>query len=153
MDYKAELDRIFREAYLPRGSICENPVTGGKFVRGADPIGPQKKAACRALVARAREAWANPGMPPLPLSSAECYDLKRRQGIDYLWSEYASSLRILKYDDFRHPSFEQYARGVMASPLAPDFITKDPTLLKRFPPRHLPGLGSGLCWIPAKSPP
>jgi hypothetical protein len=25
----------------------------------------------RALVARAREAWTNPGMPPLPLSSAE----------------------------------------------------------------------------------
>ena len=100
MDYKAEVDRIFRKAHLPRSCLCENPVT-----------------------------------------------------IDYLWSEYASSLRILNYDDFRHPSFEQYARGVMASPLAPDFITKDPTLLKRFPLRHLPGLGSGLCWIPAKSPP
>jgi hypothetical protein len=150
VDFRPHVDLLFSK--LPRryGSLCENPVIGGCFVRGVDPIGPQKKAACRALVARAREAWTNPGMPPLPLSSAECYDLKSRQGIDYLWSEYASSLRILKYDDFRHPSFEQYARGVMASPLAPDFITKDPQLLKRFPPRPLPGLGSGLCWKPPK---
>jgi len=152
VDFRPHVDLLFSELPRRHGSLCENPVTGGCFVRGLDSIRSQKKAACRALVARAWAAWANPGMPPLPLSANERHDLKDRLGIDYLWSEYASSLRIRNYDSTWHPSFEQYARGVMASPLAPDFITKDPRLLKRFPPRPLPGLGPGLCWKdPAKA--
>jgi hypothetical protein len=47
-----------------------------------------------------------------------------------------------------HPVFEDYARGVMASELTPNFIKKDEELQQRFPPHELPGLGSGLCWEP-----
>ena len=31
-----------------------------------------------------------------------------------------------------------------------DFMKKNPELFKRFPPRHLDGLGPGLIWLPAK---
>jgi hypothetical protein len=150
MNYQEEVDRLFSELPRQYGRLCQNPVTGGHFVRGIDSLAFQKKAACRALAARAYAASANPGMPPLPLSFGERQDLKDRLGIDYLWSEYSSSFWLNKYDQLRHPSFEQYARGVMASPLAPDFITKDPQLLKWFPPRPLPGIGPGLVWHPPK---
>jgi hypothetical protein len=45
-----------------------------------------------------------------------------------------------------HPRFEEYARGVMASPETPDHVRNDPNLLGRFPPTPLPGLGGGLIW-------
>jgi hypothetical protein len=54
------------------------------------------------------------------------------------------------YDTAGHPRFEEYARGVMASPLAPDFVRNDPELLKRYPPTPLAGLGAGLIWRSTK---
>jgi hypothetical protein len=49
-----------------------------------------------------------------------------------------------------HPSFDNYACGVMASEYAPDLIKKDEELQRRFPPCQLTGLGPGLCWEPPK---
>jgi hypothetical protein len=112
--------------------------------------GPQKRAACRALVAREVFAFRNPGMPPLPLSYAEREELKGKGGENYLVSVYARSLAAQKYRSTVHPGFSVYARGVMASPFAPDFIKQDQALLKRYPPRPLGGLGPGLCWRPTK---
>jgi hypothetical protein len=153
MDFKPYVDRLFREATDRSYSLRQNPITGGRWLNGVDRVRPQKEAACRALVARAWFAWSNPDMPALPLSDEERSDLKRLPGSDYILSEYATSLALQDYDTFRHPSFEQYARGVMAYPSAPEFIRNDPQLLKRYPPRPLPGLGSGLCWNdPAKLP-
>jgi hypothetical protein len=153
MDFKPYVDRLFRQAADRSYSRRSNPIIGGHWLNGVDRVGPQKEAACRALVVRAWFAWSNPGMPALPLSAVERSDLKRLRGSDYLLSEYAASLEGQKYDTFKHPPFEQYARGVMACPLAPEFIRNDPKLLKRYPLRPLPGLGPGLCWNdPAKLP-
>jgi hypothetical protein len=38
----------------------------------------------------------------------------------------------------------------MASEFAPNFIKNDEKLKKRFPPRELARMGSGLCWEPPK---
>jgi hypothetical protein len=54
------------------------------------------------------------------------------------------------YDFLTHPSFEVFARGVMASDFGWDTVKHDIELQKRFPPRHLDGLGPGLYWLPPK---
>ena len=59
--------------------------------------------------------------------------------------------RNCKYDVLKHPSFHDYACGTMASEFQGlDSMKKNPELLKRFPPRHLDGLGPGLYWLPPK---
>jgi hypothetical protein len=143
---------IFRQLARPRGRLCTNPITGGAFVYGEDPIGSQKRAACRALAARewfTRHAPAD--APPLPLSYEERENMKHGGGGPLLrivaW--YARSLEARKYDFDEHPPFEDYVRGVLASDYAPYFI-KDADLMKRYPPCPLPGLGSGLYWDPPK---
>jgi hypothetical protein len=68
----------------------------------------------------------------------------------WLVAEFAASLSHSKYDFRKHPTFEEYARGVMASPLAPDFIKQNPELLMRFPPKPLKGLGRGMVWQPER---
>ena len=97
-------------------------------------------------------ARENPGMPPLPVSYNEREEYKGRGGVHSIVSVYARSLVAQNYDVGRHPSFERYACGVLASPLAPGFVTQDEELRRRFPPRPLDGLGSGLYWDPPKSP-
>jgi hypothetical protein len=52
----------------------------------------------------------------------------------------------MNYDMDAHPSFDEYARGVMASLHTPDFIKQDQELKRRFPPKPLDHLGSGLVW-------
>lgn len=89
-------------------------------------------------------------MPPLPLGYDEREALKRG-GVSHIVAWYACSLACRDYDVSVHPSFEDFARGVMASehisyPGA--LIQKDAELLKRFPPRPLKGLGPGLVWEP-----
>jgi len=145
------VDRMFAKAPDRQEEIRTNPVTGGRWISGVDPVDPQKQSAGRALNARARFGSDNPGMPRLPLSYEEREDLKRG-GLEHIVAWFARSLEALDYDCGRHPSFDEYACGVMASPLAPDFITHDPELSRRFPPRPLDGLGPGLCWRPARLP-
>jgi hypothetical protein len=128
--------------------MAPEPSHGWRWVRGVDPVGPQKRVACRALVAREWFAWDNPGMLPLPLSYEERERIKIRGGVDYIVSVYARSLAVRDYDRSGHPSFERFACGVMASPYTPDFIKEDQELLKRYPPLTLRGLGPGLMWRP-----
>lgn len=49
-DYGIErlVDELFGTARY--GDYCTNPVTGAHYIHGADPVGPQKKEARRALV-------------------------------------------------------------------------------------------------------
>jgi hypothetical protein len=146
MTLQATADRLFRQAPDRHERCRENPVTGGRWVNGVDPIKPQKEAAHRALAARKWFAEVGPAdAPPLPLSYAERESLKKG-GLPHLVAWFARSLANLNYDFKKHVSFEDYARGVLASPSAPDFITSDQALIKRFPPKHLYGLGPGLYW-------
>jgi hypothetical protein len=89
--------------------------------------------------------------PPLPLSYDDRESLKVG-GLPHIVAWFARSLAACDYDFGIHPFFEPYARGVLASPYAPDFITHDKTLQQRFPPRQLKGLGPGLCWEPSVAP-
>jgi hypothetical protein len=142
----SQVDRMFREIGGRVGEIVLNPVTGSSWVKGIDPIGPQKKAAYRALQARKRFAGeAPPDAPAFPVSYGERESLKRG-GLPHIVAWYARSLEALDYNFDGHPSFEDYARGVMASPYAPVFIKQDAELKRRFPPQPLDHLGSGLIW-------
>jgi hypothetical protein len=145
-----EVDRIFSNITGERGDLCINPVTGGRFVLGEDPITVQKKAARKALLAR--ESFVKHGptdAPPLPLSSAEIEDLKYGRGaLAGIVSRFALSLRALNWDFTRHPGFEDFARGVLASKNAPQFILADKALRLQYPPRPLAGLGPWAVWKP-----
>jgi hypothetical protein len=144
-EYRLDLivDRLFKENPPRYGEQCENPVTGGHYLGGLDPVGPQKRAARLALRARAWFALHGPvDAQPLPVSYSEREDLKTG-GLPHIVAWYARSLEARQYDIEEHPSFDDFARGVMASEYAPGFITEDEQLR-----RQLTGLGPGLYWRP-----
>jgi hypothetical protein len=146
MTLQNTVDRLFKHATDRHEQIRTNPVTGGRWVNGVDPIKPQKEAAYLAFMAREWFAENGPAdAPPLPLSYAERVSVKGR-GLPHVVMCFAYSLKNLNYDFNKHPSFDAYARGVLASPYAPDFITSDQVLVHRYPPETLYGLGRGLCW-------
>jgi hypothetical protein len=154
------VDRLVEDLFAKNpgqyGQQCENPVTGGRYVYGVDPIEPQKAEARRALLAQEMFAVVGPkDMQPLPISDEEIEDRKyawdsKQPALGYIGSCFGYSVRANGHDLKSHPSFEAFARGVMASEHAPDFVKKDEVLRKRYPPRPLRGLGPGLCWEPPK---
>ena len=146
MNTEFVVEQLFKRLPRSQGSVCENPVTGTRFVRGVDRIKPQKIAAQRALLAREWFAMNAPAdAPALPLSYEQREALKHG-GLDHIVAWFARSLETSNYDVDLHPSFDDYARGVLASEYAPDFIKHDPILLHRFPPHALDQLGPGLIW-------
>jgi hypothetical protein len=155
-DHKVDLlvEDLFAKNPGRYGEVCENPVTGSRYVYCVDPIEQQKSAARDAL--RAREWFAIVGpkdMQPLPISDEEIEDRKyawdsKQPSHSFIASSFGDSLRANGHDLKSHPSFEDFACGVMASEHAPDFVKKDELLRKRYPPRHLPGLNAGHCWEP-----
>ena len=152
------VDRLVEDLFAKNpgqyGQQCENPVTGGRYVYGVDPIEQQKKEARDALLARERFAIVGPkDMQPLPISDEEIEDRKyawdsKQPALGYIGSCFGYSVRANGHDLKSHPSFEAFARGVMASEHAPDFVKKDEVLRKRYPPRPLAGLGPALVWEP-----
>jgi hypothetical protein len=146
-----EVDHAFNTAPDRHWSSCRNPFTSGSWCPRLDPIKPQKEAAVRAVLARnwfAKHGPTDADLQPLPLGYDEREPLKRG-GSSHILAWYARSLDALDYDITKHPSFHDYACGVMASSEhAPDFITRDEVLRRRFPPQLLPGLISGLIWLP-----
>ena len=153
---KLQVDRLFRDAPPGHGQRCQNPVTGGFYVGFEDPIAPQKRMACRALLAREKFALCGPqDAQPLPISDEEIEDRKYAPGskqpsLSYIVSCFAYSVRANNWDFNSHPSFEDFACGVMASEHAPDFVKKDEVLRKRYTPRPFPNLNPGNCWDPPK---
>ena len=96
----------------------------------------------------AREHFATngpPDAPALPLSYDEREDLKVG-GLPHIVSWYGRSWEARRYNLLEHPSFDDYARGLMAWEHTPYFIKNNEELLRRFPPRALPGLGLALRW-------
>jgi hypothetical protein len=145
---KCGVDQIFAAQAWKGGQYAFNLLDEGGFVYGGDPIAPQKERACRALLAR--EDWAlngPPDAPPFPVSYGERESLKVG-GLPHIVAWFARSLEGRHYNLREHPTFEPYARGVMVSEFAPDFIKNDEQLRRRFPPQVLNGLGPGLCWSP-----
>lgn len=143
---RTQVDRMFDQIDGRGGETVRNPVTGSRWVKGLDSAEAQREAAYRALMAQRWFASVAPEDAPfLPLSDEECNRLKAG-GISAIVAWFAQSLTRLDYDFESHPSFDDYARGVMASPLAPDYIKNDQHLRSRYPARALAGLGSGLVW-------
>ena len=151
---KLQVDRLFRDAPPGHGQRCQNPVTGGFYVGFEDPIAPQKRIARCALLAREWFAIYGPqDAQPLPISGYEIEDRKyawdsKQPSLSYIVSRFGSSLQTHNWDFNSHPSFEDFACGVMASEHAPAFIKKDEVLRKRYPPRPLRYLDPGTCWQP-----
>ncbi len=100
----------------------------------------------------AREHFAlngPPDAPPLPIGYDEREQTKRQGSLAKLVGLYARSLAHQKYDLQKHPSFDDYARGVTASEYnGHTEMKEDAQLKRRFPPRQLKGLGPGLYWAP-----
>src|SRR4051812_42864273 len=115
-----KVDRLFAEMDAKAGECCANPVTGTGFLWGVDPIAPQKKDAVRALDARERfAADGPPDAPPLPLSYDDVEEHRNAKGLAAIVGFYARSLSRegygrRGYDVRNHPSFEDFARGLMA---------------------------------------
>jgi hypothetical protein len=151
---KSQVDRIFKEASDRFDEIRRNPVTGGSWLVGADPIAPQKRMAHRALLAREWFAIYGPqDAQPLPISDEEIEDRKyawdsKQPSLSYIVSRFGSSVETHNWDFNSHPSFDDFVCGMMASEHTPDFVKNDEALRKRYPPRHLPGLNAGHCWEP-----
>jgi len=67
--------------------------------------------------------------------------------VGYITACYATSLKACGYSPFRHPSPDDYVRGLMACSAVPEQVRNDPEMLRRFPPRKLEGLDEmTLCW-------
>ena len=125
---------------LAAASAVVNPVTGGGFVWGVDPIAPQKKAAIEALLAREWFAVNGPrDAPPLPLNIDDRDHFRGAGGLTAIVGFYARSLSRQDYDVRKHPSFDDFACGLMAIAMETGLwgLEKDETLIRRFPPRSL----------------
>ena len=153
-----EVERLFSENPAQSNGLCTNPVTGQYYVRGVDPIAPQKEAAYRALLAREWFAFtAPPDATPLPINEYDREDWKRTgRLLDYIIALYARSLDN-RYDVKEHPSFADYVSGVLWEhenvegggqlPNSPEQLAE---MKNRFPPRELEGMDSGFYWYPPK---
>jgi hypothetical protein len=153
---RREVECLFGEISAKRGDLCTNPVTGGDFVYGFDPIRLQKKMAYHALCAREDFARNGPAdAPRLPLEYWECERVRwSGRPLDYLTGQYAKCVVAL-YKVKSHPSFDDYARGVLwehdnvpgsAIPFQPEQLAE---MKRRFPPRKLEGLQC-FCWRPPR---
>jgi hypothetical protein len=152
------VDRLVEDLFAKNpgqyGQQCVNPVTGGRYVYGGDPIEQQKAEARRALLAREWFAIVGPkDMQPLPISDEEIENLKyaldsKQPARNFILSCFGDSLRLNDHDLKSHPSFEAFARGIMASEHTPDFVKNDEALRKRYPPCLLAGFGPALIWEP-----
>jgi hypothetical protein len=148
---EALVDRQFSEIKAKRGDCCVNPVTGGHFIWGEDPIVDQKKEAIAALRARKWFAVNGPSdAPRLPLSYDDVEDYRQAGGLAGIVGFFARSLEANEYDVDRHPSFEDFARGLMACNSGFWGVEKNAEMRKRFPPRPLHGMNCGLYWEPPR---
>ena len=153
---KREVDRLFAKLNAKRGECCINPITSGGFVWGIDPIATQKKAAIAALLAREWFAVNGPpDAPLLPLNVDDRDHFRGSGGLGALVGFYARSLSRQgygrqRYDVCNHPSFDDFACGLMA--LATErglwSLEQDETLIRRFPPRPLVGMTPSAYWDP-----
>jgi hypothetical protein len=126
----------------------EVPVIGGlTFIAGHAPPSLVLQV-CRALVAREKfHLEKPPGAPDLPL---RWEDIAAMENADdnrlNLLGLFGNSQRHAYWEP-SHPSYTDFASGVLADSAAPDYLRNDVSLQKAFPPRPLPGLVDGeLVW-------
>jgi len=148
-----EVDRLLSEIDAEHGQCCRNPVTLAGFVWGVDPIAPQKEFETVALLAREWFAVNGPSdAQPLPLHADDRDRYRGARGLKGVVGFYARSLSRQDYDVRKHPSFVDFARGLMAVAVEKGLwnLEKDETLIRHFPPLPLPGMTPSAYWAPAK---
>jgi hypothetical protein len=111
---RRDVERLFGEISAKRGDLCENPVTGGEFVYGFDPIEQQKETAYTRL--RAQQYFVLNGPPDAPLIPTEDYERSRAKDaaglLGFISAQYIWSLE--DQDDLKlHPSFADFASGLL----------------------------------------
>ena len=144
-----EVDSLLSQIKGKRGAICRNPVTDGGFVWGVDPIVVQKRAAVRALRAQEWFSVNSPqDLPLLPLSHNDREDYRNARGLTGVVGFYSRSLSRQDYDVHKHPSFDDFACGLMAMSMESGVwgLENDEYLKRRFPPRLLAGMTAGPFW-------
>jgi hypothetical protein len=150
-NFQDYVDHLFKTAPDRFEKVRENPVTGGRFMRGLDPIAVQKRLAIQALLAK---QWFDrhkpPDAPDFPIRQDDREDLRWTNPLSYLVGSFARSLAHRDYQIKGHPAFDQFARGAMAHAATPEWIRSE-EMQKRFPPTPLEGLGNGLLWRPPKA--
>lgn len=107
------------------------------------------KKMIQASAMAAADAWFcshGPAGHKLPRGYAERERIKGDDPLSFIVSVFDRSLEANDYRFRTHPRFDDYASGVLASPLVPSFVKEDPQLLAKYPPAELPGLGAGLMW-------
>ena len=154
---KDKVEAIFQDVLSqPDGQVCENPVTGGRFLKGEtgeDSIAYQKRTAEKALLAQEWFAVHGPrNAPPLPVSAQAWEEMRSELGLNCLVGFFARSLAVRDWEVHNHPSFEDFARGLMAIDTGLwDLQNRaGPDLLKKYPPQPLVGMTPGTYWAPPK---
>jgi hypothetical protein len=145
-----EIDRQFSKMTAAHGECCNNPITGAGFVWGLDPIEQQKAEAASELLVREWFAVYGPAdAPPFP-HEHEIDSYRDARGLKGVVGFFARSLARLDYDLRKHPSFDDFACGLMAFAVEYGLwnLEKDDTLIKRFPPLPLPGMTPSAYWAP-----
>lgn len=148
-----EIDRLFVSVLsTPDGQVCENPVTGGRFVKGEggeDSITYQKENARKVLIAREWFAFYGPRCaPPLPVTPEEWEEMRHDFGLKIIIGFYARSLSFRDWRVHDHPSFDDFARGLMVFIDLRARAGQQPLVAKMYSPRPLVGMTPGAYWAP-----
>lgn len=147
------VEEVFDELSVNPGSALQiNPFTGGMYVPALDPIEDQKAHAVKVVEAAiAFGALRIPNAPAFPLDYEEREALKGKGFLEHIVGLYARSLSALKYSLSRHPSFAEYASGVLAHPYLGDYLQGlYPQQTVPFQPVHLPGIDASGYFNPPK---
>src|SRR6185437_14939276 len=111
---RSRVDYLFSEAQRRHPRALQNPVTGEYWLSNVVPEEPEKRNACRALLARECFAVYGPADgPPLPLSDVEIETMSYQGDFANAVARFASSLRANDWDIKKHPSFEEYVGGLL----------------------------------------
>jgi hypothetical protein len=144
----ADMFETLRQAANAAGEeFARTPYTEELFSVRCEALFPHLEVTvCRALIAaEAFRQDAPPWAPELPVSSADWEKMiGGRSNKIALIGYYGRSWACANWG--RHPSFRDFACGLMACEHTPARIRTDPALLKEFPPRELAGLDRSLCW-------
>jgi hypothetical protein len=140
-EFESSIESLFRNARkIPDTGMAEIPIIGGRFLTWVDHTHLLPNV-CRALCCRERFRQDEPNWPILPLhrddiAAAMDDDCPRYM----LLGHYSDSLAMADWSYDTHPTFNRFARGLMAYKYAPPELRTNHHLQREFPPHPLAGL-------------
>jgi hypothetical protein len=144
---KSHVDNLFADAERLRPRGLKNPVTGDYWLANVVPDDPEKRNACRALLAREWFAlYGPPDAPQLPISDVEIEILAGCGDFAAAVAHFAASLKANDWDFTRHPGFGEFVGGLLSLPRSG--FTEPHIIGRRFHPKPLAGLWPTRIWGP-----